>query len=59
MEKTNPKITKNEKGATMLEYGVMVALIVVASVAAVRGIGVNLYLKLDYVNSELAQGGFH
>lgn len=51
-----PKHNSKEKGATMLEYGVMVALILTASVAVVRGLGVNLYFKLNNVNEVLAQG---
>ena len=33
-----PSKSTNERGATMLEYGVMVALIVVASITVVRSL---------------------
>ncbi len=37
--KKTESLTQNERGATMVEYGVMVALIVVASVAVVQSLG--------------------
>src|SRR5438128_236762 len=35
------KLIKNEKGATAIEYGLIAALIAVAAIGAMQGIGIN------------------
>jgi len=51
--------SSNERGATMLEYGVMVALIAVASITVVRSLGEKInddaFVKVD---AHLAQACF-
>lgn len=44
---------KNEKGATMLEYGVMVALILAICIATVKLIGTNISGSFSTVNSSM------
>lgn len=39
----------------MLQYGVIVALILVASVAVVASLGDNIALTFDFVNRRVAQ----
>ena len=36
------KLLKNEKGATAIEYGLIAALIAVAAIAAMQGLGTSL-----------------
>ncbi|MFN3387701.1 MAG: Flp family type IVb pilin [Allosphingosinicella sp.] len=36
------KMLKNEKGATAIEYGLIAALIAVAAIAAMQGLGTSL-----------------
>ena len=36
------KLLKNEKGATAIEYGLIAALIAVAAIAAMQGLGSSL-----------------
>jgi len=47
------KFIKGEEGATMVEYGLMLALIAVVCVAAVTLIGTNLNTKLGAVNTAI------
>ncbi|MDD5460763.1 MAG: Flp family type IVb pilin [Methylococcales bacterium] len=53
MQKMNP-LSKNEKGATMVEYAVMVALIAVVAIAMVKGVGQNVNNTFSKVNTELS-----
>jgi len=43
----------DEEGATMVEYGLMLALIAVVCVAAVTVLGTNTSTKLDAVNTAI------
>ncbi len=43
----------NERGATMVEYAVMVALIVVVVIAAVRLLGTNVSTQLNSVATQV------
>lgn len=43
------RITKTERGATAVEYGIMVALIAVVIITAVALIGTNLSGLFDFV----------
>ncbi len=45
----NRKADESERGATMVEYAIMVALIAVVSIAAVRLLGTNLNTTFNSV----------
>jgi pilus assembly protein Flp/PilA len=47
------KLLKNEKGATAIEYGLIAALIAVAAIAAMTGVGTNLSNTFNKVNNKL------
>ncbi len=44
---------KNNKGATAIEYGLIAALIAVAAIAAMQGLGNNLKNTFNNVSSNL------
>ena len=46
---------KNNKGATAIEYGLIAALIAVAAIAAMQGLGNNLRNTFNNVSSNLRQ----
>jgi pilus assembly protein Flp/PilA len=48
------KMLKNVKGATAIEYGLIAALIAVAAISAMSGLGENLNETLSKVASEMA-----
>ena len=47
------KILKNEDGATAIEYGLIAALIAVAAIGAMQGIGNKLNTTLNNVSNHL------
>lgn len=47
------KLPKNEDGATAIEYGLIAALIAVAAIAAMQGIGGKLTTTFNNVSSQL------
>ena len=47
------KLIKNSKGATAIEYGLIAALIAVAAITAMRGIGEKLNTTFTNVSSNL------
>jgi pilus assembly protein Flp/PilA len=47
------KMLKNEKGATAIEYGLIAALIAVAAITAMQGLGGQLNTTLTKVSSEM------
>ena len=47
------KIFKNTKGATAIEYGLIAALIAVAAIVAMRGLGTQLSSTFTNVSSGL------
>ena len=47
------KLIKNEKGATAIEYGLIAALIAVAAIGAMTGIGSKLGTTFNNVSSKL------
>lgn len=51
--KTFRKMLKNEKGATAIEYGLIAALIAVAAVTAMSGLGSQLNTTLTSVSSHM------
>lgn len=44
---------RNEKGVSMIEYGLLAALVAIAAVVAITSIGTNLDAKFKAVSSEL------
>jgi pilus assembly protein Flp/PilA len=47
------KLLKNEKGATAIEYGLIAALIAVAAIGAMQGIGKSLNNTFNNVATQL------
>ena len=47
------KLMNNSKGATAIEYGLIAALIAVAAIAAMRGIGTKLGTTFNNVSNSL------
>jgi pilus assembly protein Flp/PilA len=47
------KLLKNSKGATAIEYGLIAALIAVAAIGAMQGIGSKLNTTFNNVSSSL------
>jgi pilus assembly protein Flp/PilA len=47
------KLIKNEKGATAIEYGLIAALISVAAIGAMQGIGTKLNSTFNNVSGNL------
>lgn len=45
------KMTKNQRGATMVEYAIMVALIAIVAIAVISGLGQNVNNTFNTVNS--------
>ncbi len=50
------KMFKNEEGATAIEYGLIAALIAVAAIAAMQGLGSQLSTTFGKVSTEMAKG---
>ena len=44
---------QNERGASMVEYGLLLALIAVIAIVAVRALGNSVSTKFSSVNSDL------
>ena len=51
------KIFKNTKGATAIEYGLIAALIAVAAIAAMQGLGGSLNKTFNNVSTKLNTAG--
>ena len=47
------KLIKNEEGATAIEYGLIAALIAVAAIGAMQGIGTKLGTTFNNVSNKL------
>jgi pilus assembly protein Flp/PilA len=47
------KLLKNEKGATAIEYGLIAALIAVAAITAMDGLGKQLNTTMTKVSSNM------
>lgn len=47
------KLFKNTKGATAIEYGLIAALIAVAAIAAMQGLGSNLKNTFTNISTNL------
>ena len=52
--KTVRKIFTNKKGATAIEYGLIAALIAVAAIAAMQGLGNQLTTTFSNVTSNMS-----
>jgi pilus assembly protein Flp/PilA len=50
------KLVKNEEGATAIEYGLIAALIAVAAITAMSGIGKQLSNTFGNVSNSMSQG---
>ena len=48
------KLIRNSEGATAIEYGLIAALIAVACITVLTGVGSNLNKKFTAVNTALA-----
>ena len=49
------KFIKNSKGATAIEYGLIAALIAVAAIAAMQGLGTQLKATFTKASTEMAK----
>jgi pilus assembly protein Flp/PilA len=47
------KLIKSSKGATAIEYGLIAALIAVAAIAAIQGVGTSLSTTFNNVSSAM------
>ena len=47
------KLFKNTKGATAIEYGLIAALIAVAAITAMQGLGTNLKKTFENVSTAM------
>jgi pilus assembly protein Flp/PilA len=50
------KLRRNEKGATAIEYGLIAALIAVAAIAAMQGMGSQLMSTFDKTSEKMSEG---
>lgn len=48
------KLRRNEEGATAIEYGLIAALIAVAAITAMQGLGTQLSGTFNKVSTELS-----
>ena len=56
MTKFISRFAKDESGATAIEYGLIAALIAVAAIAAMQGLGNQLSSTFGTVSSKMAEG---
>jgi pilus assembly protein Flp/PilA len=47
------KLVRNSKGATAIEYGLIAALIAVAAIAAMKGVGTTLNSTFTNVSTQM------
>lgn len=47
------KLARNEEGATAIEYGLIAALIAVAAIAAMQGLGTQLSTTFSTVSTKM------
>ena len=50
------KIFKDKKGATAIEYGLIAALIAVAAITAIQGLGTSLSTTFNNVSTSMTGG---
>ena len=53
MAKTFLKVLNNQRGATAIEYGLIAALIAVAAIGAMKGVGTKLVTTYTNVETNL------
>lgn len=51
-----PEILRNEDGATAIEYGLIAALIAVASITAMNNLGTQLTTTFGKAQTKMAEG---
>ncbi len=51
------KMLQDQKGATAIEYGLIAALIAVAAITAMSGLGTQLNTTLTKVKTEMSKSG--
>jgi len=51
------RFVKDDEGATMVEYALMVALIAVVSIAVVAALGTGVWQAFDTTNTEIQETG--
>lgn len=56
MKTVMKRFVADESGATAIEYGLIAALIAIAIIAAVRGVGTSLNTKFADISAGLAAG---
>lgn len=54
MINTLRRLVRDEEGATMVEYGIMVALIAAVSIGIIAGLGAQVKTAFTNVNSSMA-----
>ena len=54
MINTLHRLIRDEEGATMVEYGIMVALIAAVSIGIIAGLGTQVSTAFTIVNSSMA-----
>jgi pilus assembly protein Flp/PilA len=47
------KFTSDERGASMVEYGLLLALVAVIAIVALKALGTNVSAKFDNVSASL------
>ena len=50
------KLMRNDKGATAIEYGLIAALIAVAAITAMQGLGTQLNTTFSNVSTAMSKG---
>ena len=50
------KLVRDKKGATAIEYGLIAALIAVAAIAAMQGLGTSLSTTFNNVSTSMTGG---
>ena len=55
MQKSFVSFLKDESGATAIEYGLIAALVSVAAIAALQGMGTSLSSMFSVVDSQLEE----
>ena len=50
------KLIRNDKGATAIEYGLIAALIAVAAITAMQGLGNELTTTFSTVDTKMSEG---
>jgi Flp pilus assembly pilin Flp len=57
-ERVSGKNTNPERGASLVEYALLVALLCVVAVGGVRAVGAGVQHNLSYTGEQIGAGGF-